>query len=173
MPSKGIGPEVTFSDLTDIMGVTNKTVHTWVKKGCPFIERGRSGKEWKFNTVDVIKWVREQDVEKALGTTPAAMTMADVTIRDKLAAAQLKEYELARIRGQTVVISDVIPIVEECFIGVRSRILAIPGRLAQELANENDAVKVAAIVKREISDALTELSIDPRAIRSQGGSGCR
>jgi hypothetical protein len=101
------------------------------------------------------------------------MTMADVAIRDKLAAAQLKEYELARIQGQTVVISDVMPIVEECFSAVRARILAIPGRLAQEVANENDAVKVAAIVKREISDALTELSIDPRAIRSQGGSGYR
>jgi hypothetical protein len=56
---------------------------------------------------------------------------------------------------------------------VGTRLLAIPGRLAQEIANENDAVKVERIVKREVADALTELSIDPRAIRSQGGSGCR
>lgn len=170
MPSKGIGPEVTFSDLTDIMGVSNKTVHKWVKKGCPFIERGGPGKEWKFNSAAVIKWVRELDVEQALGTTPASMSLDDANLRNKIATAQLKEYELARIRGVTVTIPEVVAICEEDVAIVRSRILSIPGRLAQELANETDAIIIERAIKREVSAALSDLSCDEDMIRSRSGA---
>lgn len=168
----------TMADICDIFGTTNQTVQVWVKQGCPFIQRGDRGIEWKFESGLVAKWREEQAVEIALERLqrdkkpdkPQAVmatpenNLIDATLRGKLATAQLKEYELARIKGETVTIHEVRAIYEEDLAVVRARILAIPGRLAQELAIESDAVKIERIIKREVSDALSELSYDENAI---------
>ena len=44
------------SEIAETLGVTRNTVDSWVRKGCPYLSRGRNGKEWRFNLDDVEKW---------------------------------------------------------------------------------------------------------------------
>lgn len=167
MPRKPVSKAVSASELAQILGVSLSTITAWVRRGCPFLERGAVGKQWQFDSADVVKWLREQDVERALGKN-ASVTMEEARTRDKLATAQLKEIELARQRGQVVNVDDVKEIVCEDYAVVRSRILAIPGRLAQTCAIEADAEAVQRLIMAEVRDALSELSYEGI---SRGDSG--
>ena len=50
------GKQVTRQALADVFGVSLPTIDAWVRKGCPFVEKGGRGQEWQFNTAQVSKW---------------------------------------------------------------------------------------------------------------------
>ena len=51
------GKQVTRQALADVFGVSLPTIDAWVRKGCPFVEKGGRGQEWQFNTAQVSKWL--------------------------------------------------------------------------------------------------------------------
>ena len=88
------GKQVTRQALADVFGVSLPTIDAWVRKGCPFVEKGGRGQEWQFNTAQVSKWLRDRDVEEATGGIPD--DFETLKCRKMLADAQLAELELAQ-----------------------------------------------------------------------------
>ena len=64
--SGGFGRVVNRAGLASVCGVSLPTVDAWVERGCPFLERGSKGREWQFDTADVIEWRVASSVEAAL-----------------------------------------------------------------------------------------------------------
>jgi phage terminase Nu1 subunit (DNA packaging protein) len=60
------GKKLNRADLADFFGVTLPTIEAWVRKGCPFIEKGGKGKGWVFSSSAVIHWRITTSVEEAL-----------------------------------------------------------------------------------------------------------
>ena len=75
-----------------------------------------------------------------------------------LAAAELKEIQLAEKRGELVSISDVTATLADELTAVRGRLLAMPGRLAGQLAIMSDAAEIEATIAEEVRGALSELT---------------
>jgi hypothetical protein len=78
--------------------------------------------------------------------------------RYSLAAAELKEIQLAEKRGSLVSIEAVQEVLADELTAVRSRLLAIPGRLAGRLAIVSDPAEVEAAIAEEVRGALSELT---------------
>ena len=146
------------NQLADIIGRDVKTIDSMVAKGMPYLTRpGQTPgvKNWKFETVDVLQWM-------LYGGRAEQLKQAEQRIR--VATAGIKEYEYARLVGAVMPIRDVIVRVEEVLMAVKSRVVALPGRVAQLVAIESDPAKVHAILKDEINDVLKPLDLpfDPR-----------
>ena len=60
------GRSVNRADLASLCSVSLPTVDSWVEKGCPYIERGSKGREWKFDSAVVIEWRIQRAVENAV-----------------------------------------------------------------------------------------------------------
>lgn len=143
--------------MADILGVDPRTVEARVKEGMPYLRRPGEGdsKEWQFDTVDVIEWLTGR-IDSASKNDEVKEAKARIAIAD----AGLKELELTDKLGITFTVDDIRPPWQEALTIFKSRIMTIPGRLAQTLAFESDAPTVERLIKAEINAALTDLQID-------------
>lgn len=88
------GKQVTRQALADVFGVSLPTIDAWVRKGCPFVEKGGRGQEWQFNTAQVSKWLRDRDVEEATGDIPDDMD--ELKLRNKKQKLNLLNWSLLK-----------------------------------------------------------------------------
>jgi hypothetical protein len=80
--------------------------------------------------------------------------------RKKLVAAQTRatEQKTAVASGDLVHLSNLLPIIENALLSVRTTCLGIATAVAQEIAAESDPAVCRAIVQREVEHALTACS---------------
>lgn len=43
-------------ELATLCGVSLPTIDTWVRQGCPVVERGSKGRPWQFHFSEVFNW---------------------------------------------------------------------------------------------------------------------
>lgn len=107
---------------------------------------------------------RMADVIDALQQSASAAgspgDLADAELRKAAAEAELKELRLARERGELIAVDDLARLVEAEYVAVRSRLLAIPSKLAPEIAQIDNPTEVQALIAAEIHEALDELGRD-------------
>ena len=61
-----LGRTVNRADLATLCGVSLPTIDAWLRKGCPIVERGSKGREAKFDSAAVIRWIRDSAVADAV-----------------------------------------------------------------------------------------------------------
>ncbi len=61
--ARGQGQKVNRKQLAELFGISLPTVTSWIASGCPFDQKGERGKEWVFDTADVMRW--REDLARA------------------------------------------------------------------------------------------------------------
>jgi phage terminase Nu1 subunit (DNA packaging protein) len=145
---KILGKIVNRNELTGILGVSAMTIGRYVAMGMPQIEAGSQGRPAKYNELACRNWVAERKSEESQPSGDEGKR------RFSLAAAELKELQLAERRGTMISVEQVAPILADELAVVRSRLLAIPERLRPALGSLTEAVR------DEILGALSELTCD-------------
>jgi len=158
--AKIAGEVVTRERLAGILGCSPTTIDRYRRAGCPQLKHGRTSQGHEFNTAEIVKWLIERS---GSGAAPADASQAEARRRRELANAELAELKLRKLRGELVAIEDCLPILREELANVRSRLMAIPGRLAQSLAAMTDALAVERAIDDEIQGALSEITCDGSA----------
>lgn len=133
-----------------LVGVSQAAVADLVARGV--LARGAPGHAW---LVAYTGHLRDQ----ASGRLEAA-AVADERRRLLAARAAKAELELAEQRGQLVRAADVQSATFKVWRGVRDAIVAIPARLAAQLAGEPDAGRCGALLDQELRAALARVSDD-------------
>lgn len=146
------GKQVTRQALADVFGVSLPTIDAWVRKGCPFVEKGGRGQEWKFNTASVSTWLRDRDVEEATGGIPD--DFETLKCRKMLADAQLAELELAQKKGEVALIAEFERAQAMVFAAIRANIMNVPQRAVLQLLGETDERAFKEKLKAELVLAL-------------------
>lgn len=148
------GKQVTRQALADVFGVSLPTIDAWVRKGCPFVEKGGRGQEWQFNTAHVSKWLRDRDVEEATGGIPDDMD--ELKLRKQKAETELAELELAQKKGEVALISEFERIWAMSMGQLRQNILGVPQRAVLQLLGETDEMAFKEKLRAEIVLALEQ-----------------
>lgn len=133
------------------------TVDDWVKRGCPVVERGGRGKQWKFNSAQVRAW-RDDDIRaESQGTQFASI---DELKKRKLAAeTEQVELELAKAKGELVPVEQYGRALAKAFGEVRAGIRnVVPGRAARRVVGETDETRIKEVLVEEIDQALEVLA---------------
>lgn len=145
---------VNRSELADVFGAAKTTIDRWVVEGMPSLERAdrTRGIEWRFDTGECIKWYATRNASE-----DTAM-MDGVKLRERAAIAGIRELDLAERQKVLVHVDDVADRIEEEYAIVKSRLRAIPGRMAHPLSIIESAAEVERLLKIEVSEALEEIS---------------
>ena len=98
----------------------------------------------KKNAVSAVK-VTDDDIKAA-------------RLRRELAMAELKELDLAVRKGELVAAAEAEKQMGAMILNAKSKLLALPGKLAPMLAGLSDAGRVESIIKSGIYEALNELA---------------
>ena len=143
---------VNRTQLADVFGVSMPTVDAWVRAGCPVVQRGTRGVEWKFDTADVAKWRQERAVNDATGDKQQDAN--EIERRTKLAKMRQAELEVAKAMGLVAEIADFERVQSARAAVIRQNLLNVPGRAVLQLLGETDEATFKQKLRAEIVLAL-------------------
>jgi hypothetical protein len=110
------------------------------------------------------------------GTGETGETFFQAQLRKEVALAGLRELELAKKRGELVMVDEVRSAVASMILNARDILLRMPAQLRDQLAQETDAIRCEELVRDEVHRALNQLAqpIPDRALEdecAQNGNG--
>ena len=141
--------KVNRSELASLLDCSLPTVTSKVTKGMPFLQKGGRGKEWMFDTAEVIGWIKLQAITDAVGDL--TLVGEDEIKKRKLAAeTTIVEIEAAKKKGEVVLLVDVEKTITDLAIELRAMMMLVPQRVA---AHDPELKRV---IEDEIKEALTD-----------------
>ena len=152
---------VNKSAMAQTLSITLGSLESLMRKGMPVSQKGGYGKEYQFETGEVIRWLREQDkLDRGSGDIEAIKT------RKAEADAQLAELKAGKEAGIYVEIDEVVRAVIEDYIAIKTQFSQMPKRLPPVLVNETPET-IAKILDDEIGAIFD--GIKNRFITERGG----
>lgn len=145
--------QLNLNAVSKALGVTIGEIKEWRDQGMPFVDGGGAIHRDRYVVADIFKW--HQDKLKA--GAEAEMTQAEAKRRREVALALKAELELAKERGQLVVIDDLMDEFSAALVQVRAGLVSMPSRLSGLLAHQ-DEDSITEKLDSEISDLLEHLS---------------
>ncbi len=107
-----------------------------------------------------VRYLRDKAAgrEKDEGLSAKEEEKLEAEVRIKQAKAEYAELELAELQGQMHRSEDVSQMTEQLVYTIRGLIIALPGRLAVDVAAVDTAAEASVIIRRECNAILDELS---------------
>ena len=142
----------TEKALSNALGLTAGEIQNLRKAGIISYKKGKTF-ELEGSAAAIIahcKGKMGEKVETADYATERALLMR--------AKRMEQEYEMGLMEGTLHDAKDVEQIVTTMILNFRSRVMAIPSRLAARLSKESDTTEIFNILKEATDDALNELS---------------
>jgi phage terminase Nu1 subunit (DNA packaging protein) len=146
-----LGRIVSQHELSDIMGVSQKSLSLWQKdEGLPVELETENGVANQYNTAKVIAWYVAR--ERARGERESE--------KDRLARLQgdMLEIELAEKRGGLIPAADIEPAWTGMVVATRQALLTLPARLAPLLAQMDGPDPMRDLLEEQIEETLLKLT---------------
>jgi phage terminase Nu1 subunit (DNA packaging protein) len=155
------GIVVSKSRLATLTGYSMATIDRSFANGAPVLAKGTRKSGWKINSAAWIQWYVAHKVQE-LTDDPDRLDFDTAKAARMAADARLKEMQVARLEGQTLTIDELVALYTQESSDIRNQLMAIPGRLAIQIAAESDASKVQLMIEDEVNTALAMLTGDRR-----------
>ncbi|MCF6777640.1 terminase small subunit [Thiotrichales bacterium 19X7-9] len=162
MPSITKGKVVTRQQASDIFGIYVTTIDDWVRRGCPYLEKGGRGRAWSFNTANLFKWrlQEETDNSKSVMLSGEELSLKIKQAKLRLIDAQADNEEIkARLAANKVIDADLLSsVLADIFGLMRNKLLSIPERVESRLVGETDKDKFRKVLLDELKEAMFDIS---------------
>lgn len=143
---------VNKHDLSELLGISERTLTAWQKAGMPMQPRGVRGEPNGYSVPKVIRWWIKREVAKVQDEQP----------RDRLARVQGDEVELklAERRGELIPKAAIRPAWLGHIVATRQALRALPAALAPAMAQLEGVDELRDFLAEAIDEALTKLAAD-------------
>ena len=148
---------VNKNGLAKTLGVSLPAIDAWVRRGCPYEQKGDLSGPYVFDIPKVMAW-REQQAAEAAASSRSNVDITEAQRRKTAAQAALAELELAREQKQVVATELVHELVDQQFQLVTDRLARIPDDAAPQLLGVDDLPVARDILEQTVRAALTDLS---------------
>ncbi len=146
--------EVSSSELACVLGITGRNIRQLVEDGQLEKVDGRFILSDSVQRYVAFKSKRNKDdEEKRLEKTRLT---ADVTM--KASKAQIAKMEADELRGKMHRSEDVAAMTEDLIYTIRGSLMALPGRLAVDVATVTTPAEAAEIIRKEVHALMRELA---------------
>lgn len=146
--------EVSSSELACVLGITGRNIRQLVEDGQLEKVDGRFILSDSVQRYVAFKSKRDKDdEEKRLEKTRLT---ADVTM--KASKAQIAKMEADELRGKMHRSEDVAAMTEDLIYTIRGSLMALPGRLAVDVAAVATPAEAAEIIRKEVHALMRELA---------------
>jgi len=140
-----------LSTISKLLDLSDRRIKQLSREGViPKTERGRY--ELVPAVRGYIKYLRERSLDVGV------VSIDEARQRKAAAEAELSEIELAKARAAVVSVDDVAKQWQSILSGVRTRLLAVPTKVAPMVAVESDQTIVKGLIEDGVHTALGELS---------------
>ena len=161
----------TTAVLANLFDITAQWVGELTKSGV--IRKHDTEVGPRYNVVEAtrayVRYLREKAAgrsDKDDSTAKKEADKLDAEVRIKNAKAAYAELELQELQGKMHRSEDVEKMTMQLVYTLRSGLIALPGRLAVDVMNAENASEASVIIRREVNAVLDELShfkYDPAA----------
>ncbi|MDF2984897.1 MAG: hypothetical protein K0R50_407 [Eubacterium sp.] len=143
--------EVSGTELAAVLGVTGRRIQQLAQDGIIESDKG------KYLLTDAVqKYIEYRMKEKALSAAEKEKLDADVSI--KKAKAIVSVLEAKELQGKMHRSEDVAAMTEDLIYTIRGMLMALPGRLAVDVAAISSPAEAAEFIRKEIHKVMGELS---------------
>lgn len=160
----------TTAVLANLFDITSQWVGELTKNGV--IKKHDTEVGPRYNVVEAtrsyVRYLREKasgrDKDDSTAKKEAEKLAAEVRIKN--AKADYAELELQELQGKMHRSEDVEKMTMQLVYTIRSGLIALPGRLAVDVMNADNASEASVIIRREVNTVLDELAnfkYDPAA----------
>jgi len=139
-----------------VLGVSRSRFATLVSEGLPVVQAGSKGVPWKIDLREAVAWMLAQ----ARGGKPGRLDPQQERARLDHLRSEAQELKNAQERGELVPGDDLQKALVALATAARSRILAVPSKLAQALAAAATPAEAHKIVEEALTEALEELAAE-------------
>ena len=144
--------EVSSSELACVLGITGRNIRQLVEDGQ--LEKASKG---HFLLCDCVKrYIKYKMRGKEEQKTESAIRAADVML--KASKAQIAKMEADELRGKMHRSEDVAAMTEDLIHTIRGSLMALPGRLAVDVAATATPAETAEIIRNEVHALMRELA---------------
>lgn len=147
--------------IARLFGKTVRRIQQLTQDGILPTEQTPNGR--RYDLLPTIQRYIKYLEDRAENKQPQSMTekleaKLDAEIKYKKAKADKAKLELAELKGQMHRSSDIEKLTNELVFSVRSMLLALPGRVAMDLAAIDNPVEVSQYMARHVEALLDELA---------------
>ena len=149
-------------DLANLFALTGQWINQLTRDGVLKKRDTPAGK--RYNVVEstraYVQYLRDKAAGRGDKNIPEAKELEkfDAEVRIKQAKAQIAELESQELQGIMHRSEDVAALTEDLIYTIRDALMALPGRLAVDVAKADTAAEAAEIIKREVYAVMKELS---------------
>jgi hypothetical protein len=154
----------TQAEAVRVTGVSRRTIKEWIDQ--KNIEQNPDGLvdlviifqrdiARKQKLIDRLKLQKEEQE-----TENPNQRLLLAKCRTEEAVAGLKELELQKLRGEVINFSEALEQFQTALLTTRARFLALPSRMALQLAGISEPKTIAAILTQAIDECLQELAVE-------------
>jgi phage terminase Nu1 subunit (DNA packaging protein) len=162
MTKRNIEPQnemnLATNQLAELLGLSARRIQQLAEEGV-IIKAGRGRYKAAESIQNYIRFLQEKERSANEGE---ADYFKERALHEK-AKREMAEIELAVIKGEIHRSEDVKVVMNDMIAAFRSKVLALPTKLAPQLAGKTEIPIVKELLNREIREALTELAeYDPQ-----------
>ena len=149
-------------DLANLFGLTGQWINQLTRDGV--IKRRDTPAGKRYNVVESVRaytqYLRDKAASRGEKGIPEDKELEkfEAEVKLKQAKAQIAELEAQELQGIMHRSEDVAAMPEDLIYPIRDSLLALPGRLAVDVARASSAAEAAEIIKREVYAVMKELS---------------
>lgn len=150
--------EVSSSELACVLGITGRNIRQLVEDGQLEKVDGRFVLSSSVQRYVSFKSKGEKDTKEQLEEQrlDKARRTAEVTLR--ASKAQIAKMEADELRGKMHRSEDVASMTEDLIYTIRGSLMALPGRLAVDVAAVATPAEAAEIIRKEVHTLMRELA---------------
>lgn len=149
--------EVTEVELAEYLGLSTRRIRQLVKEGvCVKSQRGRY--DLKGSVLGYINSIRQDDRQKTTDIEKLKLTREAEQLMHERLKKRKTELEVSKLEKKMHTSEDVEYFWNAMVLAAKAKITAIPVKCAPVLVGIEDRKEIQSILKREISEALSELA---------------
>lgn len=140
---------VTKQEFARLLGITTRSIEYLVKEDKIKTIQSRP---MKFSFDDVAEYINRElkGKTKEKIVKDAELAKLDGEARIKQAKAEIEELKLKELRGELHAAEDIEAVMNDIILYIRSMLLAMPGKLAMDLANVDSPSEISNLLRKEI-----------------------
>lgn len=131
------------SEIAQFFEVSLPTVESWIRRGCPVVERGSRGKAWVLDALDVAKWRFEGDEEEEQDCEPEKLQPID---RKAWYESEIKRRSLQVQDRELYQREEVLRTLTTTFAVFTEQVRAVPDRMEREAGITGEQAALCELV---------------------------
>ena len=142
----------TKAECAEFFEIALPTLENWVRRGCPFVQRGGRGVPWVFDLLAVAKWhyAPESEVNP---DDPMTLPPAE---RKAWYESEIKRRDLQVRDRELIQSSEVEQVVATAFASIAQSIRSLPDNMERQLGMSPEAVERMTVAIDEYMDELAD-----------------